>query len=281
VNVVEGEYLLGVNSRDLTAADNLYRAFESTAGKSVVIRVGPNPSAEGSREVTVVPVDNELPLRYIAWIEHNRREVDRLSQGRLAYLHLPDTSTGGYTSFNRYFFAQAGKDGAVVDERFNSGGLAADYVIDYLRRQLLNYRTTRDGRDMPTPISAIFGPKAMLINEYAGSGGDAMPWYFRRLKIGPLIGKRTWGGLVGFYGPTPTLIDGGHVAAPGRGFYSPEGNWDVENHGVAADIVVDVDPKLARQGRDSQLEKAVETVMDALAKNPPLTTKKPAYPRYN
>jgi tricorn protease len=281
VNVVEGEYLLAVNGRELTASDNLYRAFESTAGKSVVIRVGPNPNAEGSREVTVVPVENELPLRYIAWIEHNRREVDRLSHGRLAYMHIPDTSTGGYTSFNRYFFAQAGKQGAVVDERFNSGGLAADYVIDYLRREVLNYRTTRDGVDMPTPISGIFGPKAMLINEYAGSGGDAMPWYFRRLKMGPLVGKRTWGGLVGFYSPTPVLIDGGNVSAPSRGFYSPEGNWDVENYGVAADIVVDLDPQLARQGRDSQLEKAVESVMETVAKNPPPTPKKPAYPRYH
>jgi tricorn protease len=280
VNVIEGEYLLAVNGRDLTASNNLYQALEATANKSVVLRVGPNPSSEGSREVTVVPLGDEKPLRYIAWVEDNRRLVDKLSNGRLAYMHLPDTSRGAYANFTRWFFAQAGKLGVIVDERFNGGGLSADYVIDYLGHSLLNYRTTREGRDMTTPIAGIFGPKAMLINEYAGSGGDSMPYYFRRAKLGPLIGKRTWGGLVGFYAPVPRLIDGGAVSAPNRGFYTPEGKWDVENFGVAPDIEVDYDPRLARQGHDPQLEKAVEVLLGELKKNPPPVHRKPAYPKY-
>ena len=187
-----------------------------------MIRVGPNPDGAGSREVTVVPVANESGLRNLAWIEDNRRKVDQMSGGKLAYVYLPDTAQGGYTYFNRYFFAQLDKEGAVIDERFNGGGHAADYIIDYLRKPLMNYWTMRDGEDFATPFGAISGPKAMIINEYAGSGGDLMPWMFRRAGIGPLIGKRTWGGLVGI-GGYPTLIDGGIVTAPHFAFYTPEG----------------------------------------------------------
>jgi tricorn protease len=197
VNVAEGEYLLAVNGREVRGSDNVYSFFEATADKSVVLRVGPDPSGAGSREVTVVPVESERGLRNRAWIEANRRKVDQLSQGRLAYIYLPDTASGGYTYFNRYFFSQAGKQGAIVDERFNHGGTNTDYILDYLRRTLMNYRTTRDGEDMTTPVSLIQGPKAMIINEYAGSGGDAMPWHFRQARVGTLVGKRTWGGLVG------------------------------------------------------------------------------------
>src|SRR5207237_9115286 len=140
---------------------------------------------------------NEQGLRNLAWIEDNRRKVDQLSGGKLAYVYVPDTSGPGYTSFNRYFFAQTNKEGAVIDERYNGGGALADYIVDYLNRPLLNLIAFRQGRDETAPGGAIFGPKAMIINEYAGSGGDALPWYFRKMKTGPIIGKRTWGGLVG------------------------------------------------------------------------------------
>jgi tricorn protease len=280
VNVVEGEYLLSVNGRDVTGSDNVYSFFEQTAGKSVLLRVGPNPDGTGSREVTVVPVDNESGLRELAWVEDNRRKVDQLSHGKLAYIYLPDTATGGYTFFNRYFFAQAGKEGAVVDERFNGGGANTDYILDYLRRTLMNYRTTRDGEDMTTPVSLILGPKAMIINEYAGSGGDAMPWHFRQAKIGELVGKRTWGGLVGFHGPFESLMDGGIVTAPSRGFWTPNNKWEVENQGVAPDVEVELDPKLVREGHDPQLEKAVEILLVDLQKNPVPVHKKPPYPNY-
>lgn len=280
VNVKAGEYLISVNGRNLTAQDNLYRSFEATANKPVVLKVGPKPDGAGSREVTVVPVESETALRNRAWIEDNRRKVDRMSNGKVAYLYLPNTSVDGYTNFNRYYFAQIGKEGAVVDERFNGGGQAADYIIDYLRRPLMNYWTTREGSDFTTPLGSIFGPKVMIVNEFAGSGGDAMPWYFRRAKIGPLVGERTWGGLIGIY-DYPQLMDGGFITAPRMAFWSPEGEWDVENHGVAPDVEVDLDPQAVRAGHDPQLEKAVQIVMDELKKNPLPQHKKPAYPNYH
>jgi tricorn protease len=281
VNVAEGEYLLAVNGREVRGSDNVYSFFEAMANKSVVLRVGPDPSGAGARQVTVVPIENERGLRNLAWIEANRRKVDQLSQGRLAYIYLPDTASGGYTSFNRYFFSQAGKQGAIVDERFNHGGTNTDYILDYLRRTLMNYRTTRDGEDMTTPVSLIQGPKAMIINEYAGSGGDAMPWHFRQAKIGVLVGKRTWGGLVGFFGPGESLMDGGVVTAPSRGFWTPNNAWEVENHGVAPDVEVEYDPKAVREGHDPQLERAVEVVLSELAKNPIPVHHKPPYPNYH
>ena len=280
VKVKIGDYLLAVNGRDVLPTAEIHSYLEGTAGKQVVLKVGPDPSGARAREVTVVPVESETSLRYRKWVEDNRRQVDRRSGGRVAYMHLPDTAQGGYTSFNRYFFAQVGKQAAVVDERFNGGGSAADYVVDYLRRPLLNYWTTRYGADFTTPLGAIFGPKVMIVNEFAGSGGDAMPWYFRRLKIGPLVGTRTWGGLVGILG-FPPLMDGGSVTAPNLAFYNPEAQWDVENHGVAPDIEVEMDPRLVRQGHDPQLEKAVAVVLEALKKSPVPAPRKPPYPKYN
>jgi tricorn protease len=281
VNVVQGEYLLSVNGREVRGSDDVYSFFEQTAGKSVLLRVGLNPDKTGSREVTVVPVESESGLRELAWVEGNRRKVEQLSHGKLAYIYLPDTATGGYTFFNRYFFAQAGKQGAVVDERFNRGGANTDYLLDYMRRTLMNYRTTRDGEDMTTPVSLIFGPKAMIINEYAGSGGDAMPWHFRQAKIGVLVGKRTWGGLVGFFGPFEALMDGGIVTAPSRGFWTPNNKWEVENQGIAPDVEVELDPEAVREGHDPQLEKTVEILVADLEKHPVPVHKKPPYPNYH
>jgi tricorn protease len=280
VNVKEGEYLLAVNGKNLTANDNIDKAFEATAGKAVILKVGPNADGGGAREVTVVPVESETSLRNLAWIEGNRRKVDELTGGKVAYVYLPDTAFGGYNNFNRYFFAQSDKQAVILDERFNGGGKAADYIIEHLRRELLNYWTARDSKIYNTPGGAIYGPKAMIINEFAGSGGDAMPWYFRKSKLGPLVGKRTWGGLVGI-GGYPPLMDGGSVTAPSFAFFSPDGTWDVENHGVPPDVEVDLDPYAVRAGRDPQLEKAVEVVMEELKKNPPKEPKRPEYPNYH
>jgi tricorn protease len=279
VNVVAGEYLLAVNGREVTAAEDVFKPFEATAGKQTVIKVGPGPDWKGAREVTVVPVGNEYTLRNLAWVEDNRRKVDKLSGGKLAYVWLPDTAEGGYSNFNRYYFAQIGKEGAVIDERFNQGGLIADYIIDYMRRPLMGYFAARDGADYITPVGSIYGPKVMIVNEYAGSGGDMMPWLFRAAGIGPLVGMRTWGGLVGMNGAAP-LMDGGFTGAPQSGFWNPNGTWDVENHGVDPDYRVDMDPAAVRAGHDPQLEKAVEVALDLLAKNPPPKHKKPAYPDY-
>jgi len=279
VNVQEGEYLLAVNGREVRPPDNLYSFFEGTAGKQVRLRVGPDPSGAGSREVTVVPVESEAMLRHYAWVEGNRRKVDQMTGGRVAYVYLPNTGEAGYASFNRYYFSQIDKQAAIIDERFNGGGMAADYIIDSMRRSLMNYWTTRYGEIFTTPLAAIFGPKVMIINEYAGSGGDAIAWYFRKARLGPLVGKRTWGGLVGIFG-FPPLIDGGMVTAPNLAFFNTEGDWEVENRGVPPDIEVEFDPAAWRQGRDPQLEKAVEIVLDALKKNPPPVPKKPPYPNY-
>ncbi len=280
VNVKAGEYLIAVNGREIKAADNVYSFFQQTAGKQIVIKVGANADGKDAREVTVVPTGNENGLRNLAWIEDNRRLVDKLSGGRLAYVYIPDTSGSGYASFNRYFFAQTNKQGAVIDERFNSGGLLADYVVEYLKRQQLAKIAFRDGKDWNVPAGAIYGPKAMLINELAGSGGDAMPWFFKKLNVGMLVGKRTWGGLIAAAG-IPTLMDGGSVRAPNGAVYGLNGEWEVENVGVAPDIEVEYDPAMWRQGHDPQLEKAVEWLLSELEKNPPKDYKRPAYPDYH
>ena len=282
VNVKSGEYLIAVNGRDVRPPADVYSYFEETAGKQTLLRVGPNADGSGSREATVVPVDDETGLRNYAWIEDNRRNVDEVTGGQVAYVYLPDTFAGGYTNFNRYYFAQVGKQAVIIDERYNGGGDIADYVIDYLRRPLLAYWNMREGDDITTPQEAIFGPKVMITNEMAGSGGDALPWMFRRSKIGPLVGQRTWGGLVGHYTNPGDLLDGGFTGTPNLAFYSPDGNWDVENHGVPPDFEVELDPKAARAGHDAQLEKAVEVAMDLLKKNPlPPAPKHPQFPNYH
>jgi tricorn protease len=280
VNVQEGEYLLAVNGRELRGGDEVFELFAGTADKSTVLRVSPTADGKGARNVTVMPIESEANLRNRAWIEGNLRKTEQLSGGKVAYVYLPDTGFSGYTSFNRYFFAQLGREGAVIDERFNGGGSAADYVIDYLRRPLQNYWMTREGQDFTTPVGAIFGPKAMIINMYAGSGGDALPWYFRDAKLGPLVGTRTWGGLVGIY-DYPQLMDGGSVTAPRVAFYSRNGEWEVENHGVAPDVEAEITPKDWMSGHDPQLEKAVTLVMDSLKKNPLPVAKRPAFPNYH
>ncbi len=280
VNVTAGEYLLAVRGRELRARDNLYSFFEETASQQIVLKVGPNPDGTGSREVTVVPVDNEQGLRHLAWIEGNRRKVDSLTNGRIAYVHLPDTALGGFTSFNRYFFAQIGRQGAILDERYNHGGDIADYIIDYLNRKPMGRIASREGEDVTDPTQAIYGPKVMIINQFAGSGGDAMPWYFRKAALGPLVGMKTWGGLIGI-GGYPALMDGGHVTAPRWAFYGLKGEWEVENRGITPDVEVDQDPKLVREGHDPQLERAVTVAMELLKRNPPASYERPAYPNYH
>jgi len=280
VNVTAGEYLLAVNGRNLTATDNVYSFFEATAGKQVQIRVSANPNGDGARTVTVVPIPNENRLRNLAWIEDNRRKVDQMTGGRVAYVYLPDTGFGGFTNFTRYFFAQVDKQAVIVDERFNGGGALATDIVEFLNRKLLSSIVTRDGGDEVEPQGAIFGPKVMLINEFAGSGGDAMPWYFRKAGVGKLIGKRTWGGLVG-RAAAPPLMDGGGVSAPSSAVWDPEqSQWIAENVGISPDIEVEHDPEAVRNGHDPQLERAVQEILAELAKSPPKTLKRPTFSKY-
>jgi len=277
VNVNVGDYLLAVRGINVPATANLYSVFENTAGKAIEITVGPNADGTGSRTVEVVPIANEGALRNRAWVEGNLRKVDSLSGGRVAYVYVPNTAQPGYDYFKRYFYPQAQKDGIVVDERFNGGGQVADYYIDILRRPLVSYWAMRYGEDLRTPTASIQGPKALVVDEMAGSGGDLLPWMWSKFKLGPIVGKRTWGGLVGTLG-FPTLMDGGSITAPNLAIWTPEGGWVVENEGVPPDVEVEQSPADVIAGRDPQLEKAVELVMAELRKNPPVKLVRPAFP---
>lgn len=280
VDVSAGDYLLAVDGRELSASDNLYSFFLDKANKQVVLRVGPDAGGRGARDVTVVPIANELNLRHRSWIYHNMQLVDRLSGGRLAYVYLPDTGGGGFTSFNRYYMAQVDKQGAVLDERFNEGGLIANYMIELMQRKPLSFWYTRQGEVFSSPVDAIFGPKVMITNQFAGSGGDWLPWAFKHTGLGPTVGEKTWGGLVGIYG-YPPLIDGGTVTAPRVAFFTPSGAWEVENHGVAPDVPIVLDPKGWREGHDVQLEKAVSVAMDALQRSTRARPRVPPFPDYS
>ena len=277
VNINEGDYLLAVNGRDIKGDDNIFEFFENTAGKQLEILVSTTTNPEDGRKITVVPLSSESSLRNRDWIEGNRKKVEELSGGKLGYVYLPNTGSGGYSYFNRYFFPQSDKEGLVIDERFNGGGQVANYIIEYLNKDLLNYWAPREGPDYESPFAANFGPKVMIINEYAGSGGDWMPFYFRETGVGKLVGKRTWGGLVGI-GGVPGLMDGGSVTAPGFGIFSKDGKWIIENEGVHPDIDVEMTPKDVIEGRDPQLERAVQVVLDELKTKKYNKTPRPKYP---
>ena len=279
VDVSVGDYVLAINGVELRAPDSIYRLLDGTAGRQTVLTVNARPVAEGARQITVVPVASEQGLRTRAWVESNRRLVDKLSNGQLAYVYLPNTGQPGYTSFNRYYFAQQDKKGAILDERYNGGGSAADYIIEVLQRDFDGYFNNVAGDRYPftSPAAGVWGPKVMIINEMAGSGGDLMPYMFRHRKIGPLVGKRTWGGLV-HTADTPPFIDGGSMIAPRGGFFTRDHKWAVENEGVGPDIDVENFPKDVIAGRDPQLERAVEEALRLLKAKPVdrLTTEPPS-----
>ena len=269
VDVSIGDYIVAVNGIELKAPDNIYRLLDGTANRQTVLSLNNRPAMDGARQVTVIPVANEQGLRTRAWVEANRRLVDKLSGGQLAYVYLPNTGQPGYTSFNRYYFAQQEKKGAIIDERFNGGGSAADYIIDVLQRDFDGYFNNVAGDRYPftSPSAGIWGPKVMIVNEMAGSGGDLMPWMFKYRKIGVLVGKRTWGGLV-HTADTPTFIDGGSMIAPRGGFFSREGKWAVENEGTPPDVDVENWPKDVIAGHDPQLERAVQEAMRLMKEHP-------------
>jgi len=275
VDAAEGDYLIAVNGQDLTAADNLYQAFEYTAGKQTDLTLSVNADGSEARTVTVVPTSSEGQLRFRTWIEDNRKRVEELSGGRLAYVYMPDTGGRGRAFFNRDFFSQLDKEGVVLDERYNGGGQVADYVIELLSRDVMSYWMNREKWLGYSPSGVMTGPKVMIINENAGSGGDWMPWAFKKFGVGPLVGPRTWGGLVGISG-YPPLIDGGMVTAASFGIMDTDGTWAVENVGVAPDHEVIEWPADIIAGKDPQLEKAVELALEALA-----TQEKKPLPTYH
>jgi tricorn protease len=267
LKVKAGDYLLAVNGNPIDASMDIYQAFQDLANKTVTLTVGPNPTLEGAHPIVVNTIPSEAALRHVAWIEHNIELVNRLSGGKIGYVYLPDTSAGGYLSFNRYFFSQVDKQGVVIDERFNHGGSLSDYIIDYLQRRPMSIVVSRWGHPQLEPPEAIFGPKVMVINQYAGSGGDALPWYFKMDHVGTLVGERTWGGLVGIFG-YPPLMDGGSITSPRIAVEGLDNTFPVENHGVSPDVTVWQDPKLMRAGHDPQLERAVQIALQQLAAHP-------------
>jgi tricorn protease len=267
LKVRPGDYLLAVNGNPIDGNLNIYQEFQDLAGKTVTLTVGPNPGPQGSHSITVKTIPSEAGLRHAAWIEHNIELVERLSGGRIGYVYLPDTAGGGFVNFNRYFFSQVDKQGVIVDERFNHGGDLADYIVDYLRRGPEALTVSRWGHMQVSPPEAIYGPKVMLINQYAGSGGDALPWLFKMNHVGTLVGERTWGGLVGIY-DYPSLMDGGSITAPRIAVEGLNDTFPVENHGVSPDVTVWQNPQLIRQGHDPQLERAVEIAVQQLEAHP-------------
>ncbi|HUN71152.1 MAG TPA: PDZ domain-containing protein [Steroidobacteraceae bacterium] len=283
LRVKEGDYLLAVNGNRLDAGVNLYEAFQDLANRTVTLTVGPDPDMEGSHPVIVKTIAREEPLRNAAWIEGNAQTVARLSGGKLGYVYLPDTEWGGFVNFNRYFFSQVEKQGLIIDERYNHGGLISDYIIQYLERRPMALNVVRWGswgRQVILPGEANFGPKVMVINEFAGSGGDALPWYFRMDHVGTLVGARTWGGLVGI-GGYPQLMDGGSITAPRVALEGLDGTFPVENHGISPDVPVWQNPELVRQGHDPQLERAVAIALQQLAAHPLPRYRRPPWLDYH
>ena len=277
-NVHEGDYLLAVNGQPIDVAQDPWAAFQGLADKPVLLTVSDKPEMAGAREVLVQTLDSEDRLRNLAWIEENRERVEKLSDGKVGYVYVPDTGVNGQDELVRMWRAQVSKPGLIIDERFNSGGQIPDRFVELLDRPLRNYWAVRDGKDWTTPPIAQFGPKAMLINGWSGSGGDCFPFYFKQSGLGPLIGMRTWGGLIGITG-SPPLVDGGSVTVPSFAIYSTNGQWIIEGHGVDPDIEVVDDPGAMARGGDPQLERAVAEVMKQLRQHPPREVKRPAYPK--
>ena len=262
LKIQEGYYILEVNGNSLTDKSNIYHAFENTANKVTQLRINSNPILAGLWVEYVLPLENDGQLRNIHWQEDNRRKVDSLSKGQIAYVYVPNTGNGGYTNFNRYYFSQQNKKGVIIDERNNGGGSAADYMVDIMARTVHGYFNSRanDKRPFITPNAGIFGPKVMLINERAGSGGDLLPYMFHKMKLGVMVGTKTWGGLVGTW-DTPPFVDGGRMVAPRGGFYDTNGEWAVEGEGISPDILIEQTPKDVINGRDPQLEEAVKIAL--------------------
>lgn len=269
VDVKEGDFILAVNGVALNEYSDPWGAFEGLAGKTIELTVNAKPTFEGSRAVVIETLQDETRLRNLAWIEENRRIVDEASGGKIGYIYVPSTGLDGQEELVRQFYAQWNKDGLIVDERFNNGGQIPDRFIELLNRKPLAYWSVRDGKNWQWPPVANFGTMAMLANGWSGSGGDAFPDYFQKAGLGPVIGTRTWGGLIGLSG-SPSLIDGGAVTVPTFRMYNPDGTWFKEGYGVDPDIEVKEDPTELAKGNDPQLQAAIKYVMEQMKKKGPV-----------
>ncbi|MCK6605898.1 MAG: PDZ domain-containing protein [Ignavibacteriaceae bacterium] len=267
VDVKEGDYVLEVNGVKIDPSKDPYASFQGLGGQTVELTVNSKPTIEGSKKVVVELLNSEFRLRNLEWQENFRKRVEEATGGEIGYIHVRSTGIDGQDELIRQFHGQRDKKGLIIDERFNNGGQIPDRFVELLNRKALAYFATRDGATWQWPPSTVFGPKVMLINGWSGSGGDAFPDYFRKSKIGPLIGMRTWGGLIGLSG-TPPLIDGGTVTVPTFRQYDPDGKWFKEGYGVDPDIEVIDDPSMMAKGVDPQLERAITEVMKLLKENP-------------
>jgi tricorn protease len=278
VNARVGDFILAVDGVDTRGVDNFYRLLENKGDRVVRLLLNERPAERGAREVDVKTVTREVNLRYLDWVSSNRARVHELSGGRIGYIHVPNTALEGNRELFKGMLAEARRDALIIDDRYNGGGFIPDRMIELLARTPLNYWVWRGFEPQPRPVLSHDGPKAMLINGLSSSGGDALPYYFRRLGLGPLIGTRTWGGLIGISG-NPGLADGGSIIPATFRFLDTEGNWAVENEGVAPDIEVIDRPEAIAAGRDPSLEKAVEVLLEALERNPPRRIGAPPAPR--
>ncbi len=272
-----GDYIIAVDGVEVKTDLNFYRHLENKAGIQVTLTINEKPSAKGSRDIIVKPIPSELNLRYIDWVERNRRIVDELSGGRVGYMHVPNTAYKGYKEFFKAFQPLSSKEALVIDERYNGGGHSPYQMAQILGNKIASYWAVRHGEMHPTPFPVHEGPKVMLINGLSSSGGDAFPYYFKKLGVGPLMGEKTWGGLIG-YGYSPDFVDGGGMAVPGFSFVNTEGEWDVEAVGVDPDIYVFDDPTLIQAGREPMLERAVEYLLEELKKRPVKKVEEPEGP---
>jgi tricorn protease len=277
VEAHEGDYVLAVNGVPISVTADPYASFEGLGGKTVVLSLNSSASLEGARQVVVSCLASEVELRFRAWIEERRKLVDEATKGRVGYIYVQSTGVDAQNELMRQFMAQWDKDGLIIDERFNSGGQIPDRFVELLNRPTLAYFAVRDGASWQWPPVGHRGPKAMLINGWSGSGGDAFPTYFKESGLGPLIGTRTWGGLIGISG-APALVDGGAVTVPTFRQYTPQGVWFAEGHGVEPDIPVAENPTELAKGRDPQLQRAIDEVMKAVS-NLPAAPPHPAYER--
>lgn len=276
LKVKEGDYILAVNGIPIDITKEPFAAFVGFSEKTVDLTINSKPTFDGAWSVVVKTLSDETRLRNLEWIESNRKRVDEATNGKIGYIYVPSTGLDGQTELVRQFYAQFNKEGLIIDERFNNGGQIPDRFIELLDRKPLAFWAVRDGDNWKHPAIANFGPKVMLINGWSGSGGDAFPDYFRKAKLGPLVGSRTWGGLIGITG-APQLIDGGMITVPTFRMYDPDGEWFKEGHGVDPDINIPEDPGKLSKGVDVQLEKGIETVLQLLKENPPINPKQPAY----
>ena len=278
VDAREGDYIIAVDGKSTNEMNDIYEALVNTVGKQVTLRLNSEPKEAGSRTTVVIPTGDEQNLYYYNWVEENIEKVSKATDGKVGYLHIPDMGNGGLIEFVKYFYPQIRKEGLIVDVRGNGGGFVSPIVIERLRRQVAMIDVARNAAITLDPGGTIFGPKVLLTDEFAASDGDLVTYRFKQYKLGPVIGKRTWGGVVGIRGSLP-LLDGGFLNKPEFSRYDLEGKeWIIEGHGVDPDIVVDNDPAREYAGTDDQLNKAIEVIKNEIQKNPQKLPPPPQYP---